>query len=665
MMNDYQKFIAISRYARYKDDEGRRETWEETVDRYMENMHVHLVDKMNYKMPGDMYHELREAIVNHEVMPSMRTLMTSGPALNRDHTCAYNCAYTAVDSPRAFDEALYILMCGTGVGFSVERQYINKLPEVAEHFEETDSTIHVADSKSGWARGLKELVSMLYAGQSPKWDLSAVRPAGAKLKTFGGRSSGPEPLDDLFTFTTKIFNEARGRRLTSIECHDIMCKIGAVVVVGGVRRSAMISLSNLSDDRMRHAKHGQWWEQHGQRALANNSVVYTEKPDMGAFMREWESLYASQSGERGIFNREASRKKVSENGRRDSEYEFGTNPCSEIILRPQQFCNLSEVVVRPDDDFKSLQKKVRIATILGTFQSTLTDFKYLRKVWTTNTEEERLLGVSMTGIMDHPIISGRVTADSDDPSDGVDFSISDGAEGSEQYWGMGSFPPLPELLEQLKETSVETNKKLAKELSIPQSTAITCVKPSGTVSQLVDSASGIHPRFAEYYIRTVRGDIKDPLTDFMISQGIPCEPAFGAEQSTVVFSFPHKSPKNVAIRDQGTAIGQLELWLTYQRHWCEHKPSITVYVREHEWMEVGAFVWKHFDEMSGVSFLPYDNGTYKQAPYQECTKKEYKAALALMPEEIDWSTFKEEEDNTVASQELACAGGVCEVVDVS
>lgn len=665
MMNDYQKFIATSRYARYKNDEGRRETWEETVDRYMENMSAHLSKKVNYKISKKMYGELRDAIVNLEVMPSMRTLMTSGPALTRDNICAYNCAYTAVDSPRAFDESLYILMCGTGVGFSVERQYVNKLPEVAEHFEKTDSTIHVADSKSGWARGLKELISMLYAGQSPKWDLSAVRPAGAKLKTFGGRSSGPGPLDDLFTFTTKIFNEARGRRLTSIECHDIMCKIGAVVVVGGVRRSAMISLSNLSDDRMRHAKHGQWWEQHGQRALANNSVVYTEKPDMGAFMREWESLYASQSGERGIFNREASRKKVSENGRRDSEYEFGTNPCSEIILRPQQFCNLSEVVVRPDDDFKSLQKKVRLATILGTFQSTLTDFKYLRKVWTDNTEEERLLGVSMTGIMDHPIISGRVTADSDDPSDGVDFSISDGAEGFEQYWGMGSFPPLPELLEQLKETCVETNKNLAKELAIPQSTAITCVKPSGTVSQLVDSASGIHPRFAEYYIRTVRGDIKDPLTDFMISKGIPFEPAFGAENSTVVFSFPHKSPKNVAIRDQGTAIGQLELWLTYQRHWCEHKPSITVYVREHEWMEVGAFVWKHFDEMSGVSFLPYDNGTYKQAPYQECTEKDYKAALALMPEEIDWSTFKEEEDNTVASQELACAGGVCEVVDVS
>ena len=637
-MNDYQKFIAISRYARYKNDEGRRETWEETVDRYMENMHVHLVDKMNYTMPGNMYHELRDAIVNHEVMPSMRTLMTSGPALNRDHTCAYNCAYTAVDSPRAFDEALYILMCGTGVGFSVERQYINKLPEVAEHFEESKSTIHVGDSKSGWARGLKELISMLYSGQLPKWDLSAVRPAGAKLKTFGGRSSGPDPLDDLFHFTTGIFTEARGRRLTSIECHDIMCKIGAVVVVGGVRRSAMISLSNLSDDRMRHAKHGQWWEQHGQRALANNSVVYTEKPDMGAFMREWESLYASQSGERGIFNREASRKKVSENGRRDSDYEFGTNPCSEIILRPQQFCNLSEVVVRPDDDLRSLQKKVRLATILGTFQSTLTDFKYLRKIWTTNTEEERLLGVSMTGIMDNTLTAST---------------------------GGVRSPNLDTVLVKLKETAVETNKKLSKELSIPQSTAITCVKPSGTVSQLVDSASGIHPRFAEYYIRTVRGDIKDPLTDFMISQGIPCEPAFGAEQSTVVFSFPHKSPKNVAIRDQGTAIGQLELWLTYQRHWCEHKPSITVYVREHEWMEVGAFVWKHFDEMSGVSFLPYDNGTYKQAPYQECTKKEYKAALALMPEKIDWSTFKEEEDNTVASQELACAGGVCEIVDVT
>lgn len=641
-MNDYQNYIAISRYARYLDSEGRRETWEETVDRYVTNMADHLQKNFDYDLSDDLYSELREGIYHLEVMPSMRTLMTSGPALLRDHTCAYNCAYLTVDTPRAFDETLYILMCGTGVGYSVERQYVNKLPEVSEHFEQSDSIITVADSKSGWARAFKELISMLYSGQIPKWDVSKVRPAGAKLKTFGGRSSGPEPLDDLFQFTVSKFRRAKGRRLSSIECHDLLCKVGEVVVVGGVRRSAMISLSNLTDDRMRHAKSGQWWEQNGQRALANNSVAYTEKPDMGSFMREWESLYDSKSGERGIFNREASIKTVERSGRRDAGYQFGTNPCSEIILRPNQFCNLSEVVVKTADDFKDLQRKVRLATILGTFQSTLTDFKYLRKVWKDNTEEERLLGVSLTGIMDN-VVTG-------DGNNGLAFDA------------FGKGESLADILTELKETAIETNKKLAKELGINQSTAITCVKPSGTVSQLVDSASGIHPRFSKYYIRTVRNDAKDPLTQFMINKGVPYEPAIGQEGSTVVFSFPHRSPDGVTTRDDVTALDQLNLWLTYQRHWCEHKPSITVYVRENEWMEVGAFVYRHFDEMSGVSFLPYDNGTYRQAPYQEIDKEAYVKALAAMPESIDWTEFIEEEDNTVASQELACTGNTCEVV---
>lgn len=627
-MNDYQKFIAISRYARYMDAEGRRETWEETVSRYFDNMWLHLINKYKYTPSTTLREELYYAVRDLEIMPSMRTLMTSGPALDRDHTCAYNCAYLTVDSPRAFDETLYILMCGTGVGYSVERQYVNKLPEVSEHFEQSASTIVVSDSKSGWARAFKELISMLYSGQIPEWDLSKVRPAGARLKTFGGRSSGPDPLDDLFQFTVTKFREASGRKLTSIECHDLLCKVGEVVVVGGVRRSAMISLSNLTDDRMRHAKSGQWWEQHGHRALANNSVCYTEKPEMGSFMREWEALHDSKSGERGIFNRAAATRTVARTGRRDTEHQFGTNPCSEIILRPNQFCNLSEVVIKATDTFEDLERKVRLATILGTFQSTLTDFKYLRKIWRTNTEEERLLGVSMTGIMDNVLTT---------------------------Y-------PTHDLLVHLKETAIETNKELAKQLSIPHSSSITCVKPSGTVSQLVDSASGIHPRFSEYYIRTVRSDIKDPLTQFMIDQGIPYELAIGQENNTVVFSFPHKSPTGSCTRDEVTALDQLNLWLTYQRHWCEHKPSITVYVREDEWMAVGAFVWEYFDEMSGVSFLPYDNGSYKQAPYQECDEATFLAAVEAMPESIDWTLFKEEVDNTVASQELACTGGLCEIV---
>ena len=541
-----------------------------------------------------------------------------------------------VDSPRAFDETMYILMCGTGVGFSVERHCIEKLPTVAEEFHSTDTVIKVGDSRPGWSKSLKELIAMLYTGQIPKWDVSDVRPAGARLKTFGGRASGPQPLVELFEFVVQKFKGAAGRRLYPIECHDIMCKIGEVVVVGGVRRSALISLSNLNDDQMAHAKSGQWWENEGQRALANNSVAYKNKPEMGTFMREWLSLYDSKSGERGIFNRQSAIKQAAKNGRRETDHDFGCNPCSEIILRPYQFCNLSEVVVRESDTIEVLKTKVRLATILGTFQSTLTNFKYLRHVWKKNTEEERLLGVSLTGIMDSTLTAT--------PSDKLEV-----------------------MLEMLRDTAVQTNASFATKLKIPQSTAVTCVKPSGTVSQLTDAASGIHARHNPYYIRTVRGDNKDPLTQFLVSEGIPAEPDVMKPDSTTVFSFPMKSPKGAVTRTAMTAIEQLELWLTYQRHWCEHKPSVTISVKENEWMDVGAWVYEHFDEVSGISFLPFSEHTYQQAPYQDIDEDQYKKFLTKMPKHVNWSKLQdfEKEDTTSGGRELACTAGVCEIVDIS
>jgi ribonucleoside-triphosphate reductase len=626
---DYQAFIHTSRYARWLEEENRRETWEETVDRYISNLVVGRADPKTTM-------EIEEAILGLEIMPSMRALMTAGPALERDNTAGYNCSYLPVDDPKSFDEAMFILLCGTGVGFSVERQYIQKLPEVPDQLFVAEDVIVVHDSKEGWAKSFRKLVAMLYAGEIPTWDTSKVRKAGAKLKTFGGRASGPAPLEDLFRFTVAMFKGAQGRKLSSIECHDLMCKIGEVVVVGGVRRSAMISLSNLSDDRMRHAKSGNWWEGQGQRALANNSVAYTEKPDMETFMREWLSLVESKSGERGIFSRPASKKQANKSGRRNADYDFGTNPCSEIILRPYQFCNLTEVVVRATDSLEDLERKVTLATILGTIQSTYTHFPYLRKIWQKNTEEERLLGVSLTGIMDSKLL-GPTNA-------GLDKT-----------------------LKRLKDVAVATNAEWAERLGIPASAAITCVKPSGTVSQLVDSASGIHARHSAYYIRTVRGDNKDPLTQFMKDQGIPSEPDVMKPDSTTVFSFPQKSPQGAITRNDMTAIEQLELWLIYQRHWCEHKPSVTVTVREQEWMEVGAWVYKHFDEVSGVSFLPHSDHTYQQAPYQDCSEREYLDALALMPARIDWTKLSdyEKEDMTKSSQTFACSSGVCEIVDLT
>jgi ribonucleoside-diphosphate reductase alpha chain len=592
-------------------------------------MDNHLDKNYNYTVTKALKEKMTSQIMNLGVMPSMRALMTAGPALDRCHVGGYNCSYIPVDSPRSFDECMYILMCGTGVGFSVERENVDKLPIVNEHFEDSTTIITVGDSRPGWAKALRELIAMLYVGQVPTWDVSQVRPAGARLKTFGGRASGPAPLVELFHFCIQKFKGAKGRRLFPIECHDIMCKIGEVVVVGGVRRSALISLSNLGDDQMRHAKSGQWWENEGQRALANNSVAFKGKPEMGTFMREWTSLYESKSGERGIFNRQAAKVKALENGRRDADHYFGCNPCSEIILRPYQFCNLTEVVCRATDDLVSLKEKVRIATILGTFQSTLTNFKYLRKVWKDNTEEERLLGVSLTGILDTNI------------------------------W-------TEEILTILRDVAVETNKKMAKDLGISQSTAITCVKPSGTVSQLVDSASGIHARHNDYYIRTVRGDNKDPITQFMKDSGIPSEPDVMKPDSTTVFSFPMKSPSGAVTRTEMSAIEQLEYWLMFQRHWCEHKPSVTVSVKEDEWMRVGAWVYDNFDEVSGISFLPFSDHTYAQAPYQDIDEVKYYALSHEMPESIDWSKLAdyEKEDTTSGGRELACTADACEMVDI-
>lgn len=622
-MNDYQEYIYKSRYARYLPKEDRREVWKETVARY--------ISFFKERYPDIDYPPLERAILNHEVMGSMRALMTAGKALSRDNVCGFNCSYAVVDNPRVFDEILYILCCGTGVGFSVERQYINKLPEVSEVLCESSSVIHVGDSKIGWATSFRELISLLYSGKIPEVDYSKIRPAGAPLETMGGRASGPEPLKELFNFTIQLFKKARGRKLTSIECHDLVCKIADIVVVGGVRRSALISLSNLTDERMRNAKSGAWWEAEGQRSLANNSVAYTEKPDIGIFMKEWSSLYDSKSGERGLFNRVAAKKQAEKTGRRDASFDFGTNPCGEIILRPFGFCNLTEVIARDSDSLETLKGKVKVATILGTLQSTLTDFRYLRSIWKKNAEEERLLGVSVTGIMDHKVLSGRA-----------------GTEVLTQW------------LKELKDVAISVNKECAEKLGIVCSTSITCIKPSGTVSQLVDSASGIHPRYEPYYIRTVRADQKDPLATFMIASGVPCEPDVMKPHSGLVFSFPMKAPETAVFRNDISAIGQLEHYLVWKDAWCEHNPSITVYVREEEWMEVGAWVYKHFNDIGGVSFLPHSDHSYKQAPYQEISKEAYYAIKETFPK-INWGAFTEKGDNTTGTRELACVAGVCEL----
>ena len=635
--NPYENFIALSRYARWLEAENRRETWGETVDRYFDFILNQLKTKHNYVPNEKDVSDLRDAVFNRNVMPSMRGVMTAGPALERENVSGYNCAFLPVDNAKSFDEAMYILMCGTGVGFSVEYKYINKLPALPETLEKSNTVISVGDSKEGWAKAYRELLSLLWAGQIPQIDISKVRPSGARLKTMGGRSSGPQPLVNLFDFTIQIFKGALGRQLKPIEAHDIMCKIGEVVVVGGVRRSAMISLSNINDIEMAAAKAGNWWENNAQRALSNNSVAYSRKPDMAQFISEWKSLYDSKSGERGIYNVAAAQKQAAKYGRRSSEIHYGTNPCSEIILRPYQFCNLSEVVLREEDTSETVANKVRLASILGTWQSTLTDFKYIRKIWKDNTEEERLLGVSLTGQFGNKFFSGQ---------DGIE--------------------KLAEVLDRLREYAVSTNIEEAGKIGIPASAAVTCVKPSGTVSQLVGVSSGMHPWHSDYYIRTVRGDKKDPLTQFLKDSGIPAEDDFMKPQDTTVFSFPVKAPSNAITRDKLTAIDQLEIWLTYQRHWCEHKPSITVSVKEDEWMEVGAWVYKYFDEVSGISFLPYSDHTYVQAPYQEIDEDAYNDLKAKMPKDIQWQALSmyELEDTTSGTQALACVSGECEIVDI-
>lgn len=631
----FQSFIHLSRYSRWLHEENRRESWTETVGRYFDFFEVHLKENTKFSMSKALRSELESSILNLEVMPSMRCLMTAGEALTKSNIAGYNCAYTTVNRVRAFDEILYVLLNGTGVGFSIERQYVERLPTIAEEFSQSNTTIIVEDSKGGWAKSYKELISLLIGGQIPKWDLSKLRPAGARLKTFGGRASGPAPLNELFRFTMDSFKRAAGRKLTSIECHDIVCKIAEVVVVGGVRRSALISLSNLTDEKMRDAKTGAWWNENPQRALSNNSIAYKEKPEIGTFMEEWISLYKSKSGERGIFNREAAKKTIEKLGdRRDSSYDWGCNPCSEILLRDREFCNLSEVVVRSDDTEESLTRKIRIATILGTFQASLTNFPYLSSEWKKNCEEEALLGVSLTGILDNKMLS-KVSVDT------------------------------KALLTRLRESSIAVNKEFAKKLGINPAAAITCTKPSGTVSTLVDSASGIHPRHAEYYIRTVRADRKDPLCQLMIDKGFPQEPCVTKPDSVTVFSFPMRAIGSVTRKDV-SAIEHLELWLMYQQYWTEHKPSITVSVRENEWLEVGAWVYKNFDEISGISFLPFSDHTYRQAPFQDCTQEEYEALVSRIPVNVDWSELQnyEKTDNTTSSQEFACGGGGCELVDI-
>ena len=625
-LTDYQRFIHASRYARWLPNDNRRETWEETVNRYTN----FFSNRFPNVFPAE---EVNKAIHDLNVMPSMRCLMTAGPALERDEIAGYNCSFVAIDSPKAFDEIMYILMCGTGVGFSVERQFTNNLPSIAEEFHETDTTVRVKDSRIGWASAYRELISLLYSGRLPKWDTSGIREAGARLKTFGGRASGPKPLEDLFTFTVHTFKKAAGRKLNSLECHDIVCKVADIVIVGGVRRSALISLSNLTDDRMRNAKNGEWWRSDVQRSLANNSVAYTERPDVGIFLKEWTTLYESKSGERGIFNRVAATKKASSNGRRDVEgFEYGTNPCGEIILRSKGLCNLSEIVIRESDTLADLKEKVRIATIIGTFQSTLTNFRYLRSDWRKNQEEERLLGVSMTGIMDHPVLSKP-----------TDETIK---------W-----------LTELREYAIQTNKEWADKLGIPHSAAITTVKPSGTVSQLVGCSSGIHPAYSSHYIRTVRMDNKDPLTLFFKSQGVPNEPDVTKPSDITVFSFPQKGTNSGVTRNETNAVEQLKLYSVYQKYWTEHNPSITVYYKDDEFLNIGAWIYNNFSDVSGVSLLPHSDHVYKQAPYQEITEEEYNASVASFPN-IDWGNLKEEEDTTTGTQELACVSGVCEVVGV-
>lgn len=625
-LTPFQSFIFISRYSRWLPSHNRRESWDECVDRWWN----YFTDKVPTLAERP---DVKEAILNLEVLPSMRSLMTAGIALDHDNTCLYNCSYLPIESVDSFAELFVILMNGTGTGYSVERQYTDKLPTVANKIVKNfDKVIVVEDSKEGWGNALKTLFNDLYSGKHPKWDLSKVRPSGARLKTFGGRASGPAPLDNLFKFLVKVFYNAQGRKLSALECHDTCCAIANAVIVGGVRRSAMISLSDLGDREIAMCKSGAWWEQAGFRSYANNSAVYRGKPPMGQFLEEWTSLYNSHSGERGMINRRALQEQAVKWGR-EKNCEYGTNPCAEIILKPFEFCNLSTVVVRTDDTAASLKKKVELATIIGTVQSTFVKFPYLRPEWKKNCEEERLLGVSMTGIFDNKLTSGL--------------------EGK---------PKLVRLLENLRDHATATNLKWAEKLGINPSKSITCVKPEGTTSCLVDSASGLHPRYADYYFRRIRLDKKDPLYNLMKDQGVPCEDDVINPTSTAVFTFAMKAPRGTVTTEDLRALDHLDLWKTYQEHYCHHKPSVTVNYKDSEFLEVGNWLWENFDMATGIAFLPGgDNHTYAQAPFEQIDSATYAAHPKVKVNFNDLMKY-ESEDNTEVGKEFACSAGGCQIV---
>lgn len=625
----YQDFIFYRTYSRWNDDLGRRETWQETVDRYMSFMRKNVGDKLTFEE----YQEIREAILKHEVMPSMRLMWGAGGPTARCNVSAYNCSYLAIKELRDFAETLYLLCSGTGVGFSVEKAAVDQLPVVQPQKGVPSKYFVIDDSKEGWAEALHDCLHALFNGEDAIFDFSQIRPAGARLKTMGGRAAGPQPLMDLLEFTKEVVLARQGKKLRPIDVHDIMTKIGEIVVAGGVRRSAMISLSDLEDAEVQHAKDGRFWEHSAHRALANNSAVYKQKPTREEFLSEWDALRKSGSGERGIFNRGSLTEQVP--ARRLFEWNgvvpalAGTNPCGEIVLKDKQFCNLTEIVARAEDTEETLLKKARIATILGTYQSTLTDFKFLSSEWKRNCEDERLLGVSITGQWDSPAVRDE------------------------------------QVLTRMKHVAQDTNSEYAKRFGINPSTAITCVKPSGTVGQLVNASPGLHARYSEYYLKRVRISVTDPLFKMLRDLGVPSHPEVGQGESTAntfVLDFPIASPQGAVTADKLSAIAQLEHWLMMKRSWTEHNPSCTIYIKDGEWEQVRDWIYEHWDLVGGLSFLPYEDHVYELAPYTPISKEEYEKLASLFPK-IDFSvlTRYEKDDETTGAQELACVAGGCEL----
>ncbi|MDA0320449.1 MAG: recombinase [Proteobacteria bacterium] len=620
-----EEYVYISKYSKFLHDQNRRETWAETVKRYKANV-------LDRHLSNEMAEIIARAILNLEVVPSMRMLATAGPALDRDNVCGYNCAYKAITQPRDFSDALFILSSGTGMGYSVEKKYISQLPKVPSSVKMDEVSFTVQDSREGWQEAVQFAMEEGFLGNIYEYDLSLLRPEGAILKTFGGRSSGPEPLRKTLNYINDLFKKAAGRQLTSLECHDLMCMIASCIVAGGVRRSAMISLGDIDDVEMRNAKNWSLGAFPEERHSANNSYVTNGTPSKEEFEAEWSAMVAGKSGERGIFNRASAKAQAEKFGRKVAD--FGCNPCSEILLVDDgQFCNLSEVIIRADDDFYDLKRKVELATIIGTVQSTFTHFPALPKNWTDNCEEERLLGVSMTGIMDNPLTNGVLAG-------------------------------LPGRLNELRNFAIDTNKKWAEKLGISAAASVTCVKPSGSVSALTGTASGIHSRWSDYYIRRTIQSNADPLTQLMIDEGIPHEPSATKPDLETVFSFPIASPLGAVTNGTRSAIEQMEMWLTYQRNWTTHKVSATISVKSDEWDDLAKFVYDHFDEIAGVSFLPYDDHAYVQAPYEQISAEKYEELNLAFPISVNWSRLPEFEieDTTKASQELACTGGACEIL---